>query len=101
VRAGLYVNTTTVHAQKRAALTAHESQKHFLDATQGMDSYIVAMDESSRGVGKLSGRFEFAEGWRRHLHLGFSATEQDPLAEALGNDCIIDEEFERALNVPE
>ena len=37
----------------------------------------------SRTVGALSGEFEMAEGWRRHLHLGSSAVEQDPLADAL------------------
>jgi hypothetical protein len=41
----------------------------------------------SRRVGRLSGRFEHAEGWRRHLHLGFSAREQDPLADVLGKHC--------------
>jgi hypothetical protein len=32
----------------------------------------------------MSGRCEFAEGWRRHLHLGFCAAEADPLRAALG-----------------
>ena len=27
----------------------------------------------------MSGQFEHAEGWRRHLHVGFSATDTDPL----------------------
>ena len=40
-----------------------------------------------RRVGRLSGRFEHAEGWRRHLHIGFSARQQDPLADALGEHC--------------
>jgi hypothetical protein len=31
----------------------------------------------------MSGRFAHAEGWRRHLHLGFSAHDDDPLADAL------------------
>lgn len=100
IRAGLYTNTSSVHRLKRKALAAHVSQKSFLDATQGMDSYLVAMDEMSREVGKLSGQFEYAEGWRRHLHLGFSAKEQDPLAEALGDLCMIDKAYEQALNSP-
>jgi hypothetical protein len=54
---------------------------------KGMDCYLDAGDEMSRRVGRLSGRFEHAEGWRRHLHLGFSASEQDPLADALGEHC--------------
>ena len=83
----LFVNTGSVHAQKRAALAAHHSQKAWLDASQRMDSYLITMDEMSREVGKLSRRFRHAEGWRRHLHLGFSAGDSDPLAETLGAWC--------------
>ena len=88
IEAELYVNTTAVHAQKREALAAHESQKHWLDVSQGMDSYLVSMDEVSGEVGRRSGKFQFAEGWRRHLHLGYSAQDGDPLAEVLGEDCL-------------
>lgn len=84
VQADAFVDTTSVHAQKRRALAAHESQKHWLDVSQGMDSYLMSMDEAAQKVGKLSGSFAYAEGWRRHLHLGFSATEIDPLKDALG-----------------
>jgi len=80
----LFVNTDSTHATKRKALAAHGSQKEWLDATQGMDSYLAAMDEMSREVGRMSRGFKHAEGWRRHLHLGFSASDDDPLAEALG-----------------
>lgn len=80
----MFVNTASVHARKRDALAAHASQKAWLDATQGMDSYLGEMDAMSRAVGKMSVRFEHAEGWRRHLHLGFSGREIDPLSEVLG-----------------
>ena len=83
----LFVNTTEVHAQKRSALAAHRSQQAWLDASQGMDSYLLAMDEMSGEVGRRSRRFRHAEGWRRHLHLGFSASDGDPLAEVLGTHC--------------
>ena len=79
----LLVNTTAVHAQKREALAAHVSQKAWLDATQGMDSYLAEMDAMSRQVARISGKFEHAEGWRRHLHLGFSARDDDPHSDAL------------------
>jgi N-acetylglucosamine malate deacetylase 1 len=79
-----YVDTSSVHAQKRAALAAHFSQKHWLDVSQGMDSYLVSMDEISAELGRRSGSFPHAEGWRRHLHLGFSSVERDPLRELLG-----------------
>ena len=80
----LYVDTTAVQPVKRRALAAHASQKAWLDASQGMDSYLDTGDEMARQVGRMSGRFTCAEGWRRHLHLGFSAKDDDPLTEALG-----------------
>jgi LmbE family N-acetylglucosaminyl deacetylase len=94
---GLFVNTTAVHAVKRTALAAHASQKAWLDASQGMDSYLRAMDDMSRAVGRLSRRFQHAEGWRRHLHLGFSAADSDPLRDALGRDCLINQAYEHSL----
>ncbi|MBL9113606.1 MAG: PIG-L family deacetylase [Verrucomicrobiaceae bacterium] len=97
VRAGLYVDTSSVHQRKRLALAAHESQKHWLDVSQGMDSYLVSMDESAAEVGKLSGKYQQAEGWRRHLHLGFSANEIDPLADALAGKCWVDPAYESSL----
>lgn len=100
VRAGLYVNTAAVQERKRAALAAHASQKHWLDVSQGMDSYIASMDELSKRVGELSGRFEHAEGWRRHLHLGFSAKDIDPLHAALGEESVVDAAYEAGLQMP-
>ena len=81
-----FVNTTAVHKIKRTALAAHASQKAWLDASQGMDSYLNTMDEFSLEVGRMSQRFQHAEGWRRHLHLGFSAGEIDPLRDVLGKN---------------
>lgn len=86
IQASLYVDTTGVHARKRAALACHASQKEWLDQSQGMDSYLAAMDAFSAEVGRLSGRFAHAEGWRRHSHLGFCVEGADPLREVLGPD---------------
>ena len=82
---GAFVDTGSVHAAKCEALAAHVSQKSWLDASQGMDSYVESMDAMSLAVGKMSRRFRHAEGWRRHLHLGFSGTDEDPLSEILGH----------------
>lgn len=81
---GAFVDTASVHDVKRAALEAHRSQGGFLAETQHMSSYVRVMEDMSREVGKMSRRFAHAEGWRRHLHLGFCAAGADPLAEALG-----------------
>jgi LmbE family N-acetylglucosaminyl deacetylase len=83
VQPDFYVNIEGVVAQKRAMLSCHRSQKDWLDESQGMDSYLVAMEELGREVGALSGRFQHAEGWRRHLHFGFCAPDADPLGETL------------------
>jgi LmbE family N-acetylglucosaminyl deacetylase len=95
---GSYVNTTDVHATKLKALAAHRSQQGWLDVSQGMNSYLQSMEDMSRAVGWMSRRFRFAEGWRRHLHLGFSATEIDPLRAALGKDFRVNKAYEAALN---
>lgn len=96
--AGQYVDITPVLERKRDMLACHRSQKEWLDESQGMDAYLVTLEEFSREVGVQSGVFEFAEGWRRHSHLGYSATESDPLAEALGDLCLINEDYERSLD---
>jgi LmbE family N-acetylglucosaminyl deacetylase len=89
VEPDLFVDTTAVQSVKRAALAEHASQKTWLDASQGMDSYLDAGDDAARTVGRMSGRYEFAEGWRRHLHLGLSARDEDPLVAALGGACLV------------
>ena len=99
VMPGAFVNTTGVHATKRAALAAHASQKGWLDTSQGMDSYLGTMDAMSRAIGKMSGQFRHAEGWRRRLHLGFSTAEIDPLGAALGRNYRVNHAYERSLGV--
>ena len=51
----------------------------------------------SAAVGKMSRRFQHAEGWRRHLHLGLSATDCDPLAEVFHRDYQVNSTYERRL----
>ena len=80
-----YVNTTSVHSLKRDALACHRSQKNWLDLTQGTDSYLHALDAESKALGKRSGIFTHAEGWSRHLHIGFASEAHNPLKEVLGD----------------
>ena len=80
----LLVDTTSVHATKRAALACHVSQKEWLDATQGQESYLQMMDGFSSVLGRRSKKFLHAEGWTRHLHYGFGAEADDPLRDVLG-----------------
>ncbi|MCA9166754.1 MAG: PIG-L family deacetylase [Planctomycetales bacterium] len=78
-----YVDVAELIPQKRELLALHVSQKRWLDASQGMDSYLNTMEELCRDVGKLSRVYTHAEGWRRHSHLGFCASDADPLRAAL------------------
>jgi len=97
IHAGLYVNTASVYGMKREALAAHKSQQNWLDTSQGMNSYLRAMENASLEVGKLSKKFKHAEGWRRHLHYGFCSEQADPLRGALGHNCIVNKRYEGAL----
>jgi LmbE family N-acetylglucosaminyl deacetylase len=93
----LFVDTTATLTTQREALAAHRSQKEWLDVSQGMDSYLVAMESMAREVGRMSGRFAFAEGWRRHSHLGFCAEDANPLVSALGAQCRMNAAYKRTL----
>ena len=59
--------------EKTAMLACHKSQQQWLDTSQGLNSYLETMRDLMREVGRMSGRFEYAEGWRRHMHLGLCA----------------------------
>ena len=94
---GAFVNIATVKDVKRAAIAEHKSQYNWLDVSQGMSSLGDKVDAMARDVGRLSGRFRFAEGWRRHLHYGFSAIGVDPLRKALGKNYLVNKDYERGL----
>jgi LmbE family N-acetylglucosaminyl deacetylase len=94
------VNTASVLPRKREMLAQHRSQKDWLDVSQGMDAYLITMEHLSAEVGRISGRFEHAEGWRRHSHLGFCAESADPLADALGELVLINKDYRRSLDTP-
>ena len=94
---GAFVNTESVHKTKREALAAHKSQQPWLDSSQGLNSYLLTMEDMSLEVGRLSKRFRLAEGWRRHLHLGFCVADVDPLKEALGRKYLVNLAYERGL----
>ena len=97
LHAGQHVDIESVLPLKRTALACHKSQKEWLDASQGLDSYLTTMEEMARAMGAQSRCFVYAEGWRRHLHLGFCAENADPLLEALGARCVISGAYEENL----
>jgi LmbE family N-acetylglucosaminyl deacetylase len=79
----MYVDITNVIEQKTQMLACHKSQDAWLDESQKMTSFLESMRTISRNTGRLSGKYEYAEGWSRHLHFGFCAPDADPLADAL------------------
>jgi N-acetylglucosamine malate deacetylase 1 len=83
VEPGIVVDVTDLADRKRAALAKHASQKQWLDESQGLDSYLDTMKQLDAELGRMAGLFEYAEGWRRHWHVGFCGPTDDPLAAAL------------------
>jgi LmbE family N-acetylglucosaminyl deacetylase len=94
---GAFVNTASVHETKLASLAAHQSQQNWLDVSQGLNSYLQTMEDMSRELGRMSRKFKYAEGWRRHSHLGFCGENADPLADALKKNYLINRAYERQL----
>lgn len=84
----LFVDVSDVLECKLRALACHQSQKLWLDKSQGLDSYLQTMKDMCREVGKMSRDFEMAEGWRFHNSLGFCLPGSNPLAEVLGKKCV-------------
>ncbi|MFO0867623.1 MAG: PIG-L family deacetylase [Pirellulales bacterium] len=83
VEPDFFVNITDLEERKIEMLSCHASQKRWLDESQGHDSYLQTLRNLDEEVGRMSGLFRCAEGWRRHLHLGYCGEEDDPLQDAL------------------
>ena len=79
----LVVDTTDLIDLKKKMLSKHVSQKVWLDESQGLNSYLDTMAALDEELGRMSCLFKYAEGWRRHLHLGFCGEKDDPLRDAL------------------
>jgi LmbE family N-acetylglucosaminyl deacetylase len=99
VRPEIYVDISSVLEEKLAMLREHATQGMWLGESQGMKSYLETFKEAARQLGGVSGRFEFAEGWRRHHHAGFCEEDADPLTEALapGGTCFVNEAYRKSL----
>lgn len=93
---GAFVDTTSVQDRKRAALAEHQSQQVWLRASQHMSEYLLTLERFGREMGRMSRRFRYAEGWRRHLHHGFCPSDADPLRQALGAKYMVNSRYARA-----
>jgi LmbE family N-acetylglucosaminyl deacetylase len=83
VKPDFYIDITGVIDRKEQALACHRSQKEWLDVSQGFDSYLQIMRDLGREVGRWTGVYTYAEGWRYRNPLGLCAAEADPLARLL------------------
>lgn len=88
----LCVDVSSVLEDKIAMLAEHQSQKQWLDESQGLDSYLQTLRALDAECGEMSGQFAYAEGWRKHLHLGFCGPQDQPLVSALGSETVISRE---------
>ena len=86
----LFVNITGEIDTKLRMLGCHESQRRWLDETQGLDDYLESMRQSGAEVARMMARsgWAYAEGFRRHSHVGFSARDGDPLGDVLGDKVV-------------
>jgi LmbE family N-acetylglucosaminyl deacetylase len=93
IEPGLVIDTTDLIDLKKKMLAKHISQKQWLDESQGVNSYLDAMAALDAEVGKMSCLFQYAEGWRRHLHMGFCGEDDDPLRSTLKDRVMVSARF--------
>ena len=62
VRPDTFVDVTSVMSEKVKMLACHESQRTWLNESQGLDSYLESMCRLMRDVGEMSRQFKFVEG---------------------------------------
>ena len=85
----IVVDVSDLVEHKKKMLSKHASQKKWLDESQGLNSYLDTMAALDGELGRMSTLFKYAEGWRKHLHLGFCGEKDDPLHEALKERVLI------------
>ena len=89
VRPDMWVDVTDYVDRKVDLLAMHASQKRWLDESQGHDSYLQTLRDLDAEAGRAAGCFRFAEGWRRHLHVGLCGPDDDPLRDALRDRVVL------------
>ena len=79
--ANYYIDIEEVLEEKKLLLSCHESQQEWLEASQGLNSYINDMINFMKEMGRDSCKYKYAEGWLQHSHLGFSTENFNPLSQ--------------------
>lgn len=84
------IDIDTVLDRKLAMLKCHQSQQGWLQTTQKMNSYLQTMLDLGSETARLARmQSRYAEGWHRHLHLGFSSSDFNPLGELSGYNAVL------------
>ena len=86
IRPSFTVDIGSVIGRKEEMLSCHESQKKWLDESQGIRSYINIMIDMAKQVGEMSRSQKYAEGWQKHYHLGYSTEKVSYLEDLLRKD---------------
>jgi LmbE family N-acetylglucosaminyl deacetylase len=83
----LVVDIASEMELKEEMLRCHASQKNWLDTSQGQDAYLLTMRQVCREIARIARQrgLQYAEGFRQHNFIGFSAKDRDLLSEALGS----------------
>jgi len=82
----VYLDVSAKIEVKEDMLRCHATQKEWLDVSQGKDSYLAAMRDICAEIGRMApDHVPFAEGFRQHMHVGFSAEDGNQLLEVLGD----------------
>jgi LmbE family N-acetylglucosaminyl deacetylase len=79
------VDVSSVMGKRIQMLEQHTSQKEWLDATQGIGSFVETLRKTARSVGEKWGPYCEAEGWRCHNYMGYCDASFKPLETLLAN----------------
>ncbi len=98
---GIFVNVEPVMEMKKSMLGCHRSQQSWLDISQGNNAYIQDLVDRGEYFGRMSKKYQFAEGWIRHNPLGFCGPDDNPLLDALAPSgaAFINEDFEKTTRL--
>lgn len=77
------IDVGEVMGRKLDMLACHQSQRQWLDETQGMNSYIETMREMGQYLANRAGLEGYVEGWRKRSSLGFAPESFNPLQTVL------------------
>ena len=84
VEPDIVVDVSEFVDMKVKLLSKHASQIEWLDASQGISAFLQSLRDLDAECARMAGGlFAYAEGWRKHSHMGYCDESDDPLCHAL------------------